>query len=79
MLGNRTGEVCIMTTNGHVHEVTFGKKRIPFSLEFRDRRRLGINVHPDRTVTVIAPHGRTVQEVVDRVQKRSAQKLQLAA
>jgi len=61
-----------MTTTGHVHEVTFGKKRIPFSLEFRDRQRLAINVHPDRTVTVIAPHGRTVQEVVDRVQKRAA-------
>jgi predicted metal-dependent hydrolase len=60
-----------MTTNGKLHEVTFGSQRIAFTLEFRDRERLAINVHPDRTVTVVAPNGRSVQEVVDRVQKRA--------
>lgn len=60
-----------MTTNRKLHEVTFGSQRIAFTLEFRDRERLAINVHPDRTVTVVAPQGRSVQEVVDRVQKRA--------
>lgn len=60
------------TANGHLRMVTFGKQRISFSLEFRERERLAINVHPDRTVTVVAPIGRTVDEVVDHVQKRAA-------
>lgn len=60
-----------MTTNGKVHEVTFGKQRIRFSLEFRDRQRLAISVHPDRSVTVTAPNGRSVDEVVERVQRRA--------
>ncbi len=62
-----------MTTNnnGQIHEVIFGKQRISFELEFRDRQRLTISVHPDRTVTVIAPNGRSVDEVINRVQKRA--------
>lgn len=63
-----------MTTNnnGQIHEVTFGKQRIPFELEFRDRERLAISVHPDRTVTVVAPNNRTLDEVLKRVQRRAA-------
>jgi predicted metal-dependent hydrolase len=61
-----------MTTNGQVHEVRFGKQRIPFSLEFRDRERLAISVHPDRTVTVAAPNSRSMEEVIERVQRRAA-------
>lgn len=64
-----------MTTNnsnGQSHEVVFGKHRIPFDLEFRDRKRLKISVDPNQTVTVVAPVGRTVEEVLERVQKRAA-------
>ncbi len=61
-----------MTTNGHVYEVTFGRQRVAFSVEFRDRERLSISVHPDQTVTVLAPNGRSVDEVVARVQNRAA-------
>ncbi|GIX04589.1 MAG: metal-dependent hydrolase [Planctomycetaceae bacterium] len=64
-----------MTTNnsnGHTLEVTFGKQRIPFDLEFRDRERLAISVNPDQSVTVAAPAGRSVEEVLERVQKRAA-------
>jgi predicted metal-dependent hydrolase len=60
-----------MTTNGQLHEVTFGKQRIPFVLEFRERDRLAISVHPDRTVSVAAPIGHSVEEVIERVQKRA--------
>ncbi len=59
------------TKNSEYHEVSFGKQRIPFSLEFRDRERLAISVHPDRTVSVVAPTGRSVDEVLGRVQKRA--------
>ena len=62
------------TDNGksQMLEITFGKQRIPFALDFRERTRLAISVHPDRSVSVVAPCGRTVAEVLDRVQKRAA-------
>lgn len=59
------------TTNGKSQEVRFGKQRIPFTLEFRARQRLAIHVHPDRSVSVAAPTGRSVEEVIQRVQKRA--------
>jgi predicted metal-dependent hydrolase len=59
------------TKNREHHEVSFGKQRIPFSLEFRDRERLAISVNPDRTVSVVAPTGRSVEEVLGRVQMRA--------
>lgn len=59
------------TKNREYHEVTFGKQSIPFSLDFRDRERLAISVHPDRSVTVVAPSGRTVEQVLGRVQRRA--------
>ncbi|GIW81684.1 MAG: metal-dependent hydrolase [Gemmatales bacterium] len=63
-----------MTTsnNSQTHEVRFGKQRISFDLEFRDRKRLAISVDPDQTVKVVAPTGRPVEEVLERVQKRAA-------
>lgn len=59
-------------TAKQIYEVKFGKQRIPFKLETRDRTRLAISVHPDRSVTVVAPENRTLDEVLDRVQKRAA-------
>lgn len=59
------------TKNGEYHEVFFGKQSIPFFLEFRDRERLAISVHPDRTVSVVAPTGRSVEEVLSKVQRRA--------
>lgn len=59
------------TKNGEYYEVSFGKQRISYSLKFRDRERLAISVHPDRTVSVVAPMGRSVEEVTGRVQKRA--------
>ena len=64
-----------MTTDngkGHMSEITFGKQRIPFTLEYRERGRLAISVHPDRSVSVVAPSGRTLEEVLDCVQRRAA-------
>lgn len=51
--------------------IRYGGEDIPFDLTFRPRRQLAINVHPDRTVTVVAPEARSVEEVLVRVQKRA--------
>ena len=63
-----------MTTpnSSQILAITFGKQRIPFVLEYRDRERLAISVHPDRSVTVAAPNGRTSEEVLEHVQRRAA-------
>lgn len=51
--------------------VRYGGEDIPFELTFRPRRQLAINVHPDRTVTVVSPEARSIEEVLARVQKRA--------
>jgi predicted metal-dependent hydrolase len=52
--------------------VLFRGETIPFALEMRQRRRLSISVHPDRHVTVLAPAGCSLADVLARVQKRAA-------
>lgn len=63
-----------MTTSSsnHCHEIVWGRHRIPFFLTFRDRKRLAITVEPNQVVTVVAPLGSTLDEVLSRVQKRAA-------
>lgn len=56
--------------NGH-HVVQFGSASIDFRIRFRERKRLAIHVHPDKSVEVIAPKGRRVEEIVHRVRKRA--------
>lgn len=58
------------TANGRL-AVRYGGEDIPFELTFRSRRQLAINVHPDRSVTVVAPQARSVDEVLARVQRRA--------
>lgn len=52
------------------HYVAFGRETIPFSLSFGPRERLAITVHPDRSVTVIAPRGCSLHQVLERVRQR---------
>lgn len=51
--------------------IRYGGEDIPFELTFRPRSQLAINVHPDRSVTVVAPEARSVKEVLTRVQRRA--------
>ncbi len=51
--------------------VCFGKTTIPFSVEFRPRKHMGITVHPDLRVHVAAPIGTDMEEVRRRVLKRA--------
>ncbi|HNO77608.1 MAG TPA: SprT family zinc-dependent metalloprotease [Phycisphaerae bacterium] len=49
----------------------FGE-HIPVSLEFKDRERLSISVHPDGSVTARAPLSRTLGEVLAHLNRRRA-------
>jgi len=53
------------------HVVRYGREDIPFTVEFRQRQRLAISVHPDRSVTVVAPVQRGIDEVLAHVQKKA--------
>lgn len=53
------------------HSVRFGAEKIPFRLSFRIRQKLAISVHPDRHVSVVAPTGSAVNDVLARVQRRA--------
>lgn len=43
---------------------------VPVELKFRERKRLSISVHPDGSVTAIAPMGRALEDVVDHIERR---------
>ena len=45
-------------------------EHISVSVEFRDRERLSISVHPDGTVTALAPARRSLEEVQTRLTRR---------
>lgn len=49
----------------------FDGKRIPFSIEYRKRKKLAITVHPDLRLEVVAPIGSDSQKVLSRVEKRT--------
>lgn len=45
-------------------------EQIPVSVTFRKRNRLSISVHPDGTVTALAPEGRSLDDVLTRLNRR---------
>lgn len=51
---------------------TYGSSTIEFYLEYRDRKTLGITVHPDLSVEVRAPLGTTKEKIYERVEKRAS-------
>lgn len=51
--------------------VLFGKSRIRYQLQFRQRKSLGIIVYPDQSVVAIAPNGADVKVIDDKVLKRA--------
>ena len=50
----------------------FGGQEIAFTLNRTDRSRLTIEVLPDRSVRVLAPRDRTLEEILQRVRRRAA-------
>jgi predicted metal-dependent hydrolase len=74
MPGHRQGEVRGVSTGpDHVSrdlEIEYGQHRIPISVTFRPGTRLSISVHPDRQVTAVAPIGRSLEQVMQRLRAR---------
>ena len=61
----------LLKSTPHQHRVVFGSEKIFFSLEFRDRKSLGISVHPDLSVLVVAPIGQPLDKISAKVKKRA--------
>lgn len=51
--------------------IAYGSKEIVFSLDYADRKTLGITVTPEMEVQVKAPAGTTVEQVKEMVHKRA--------
>jgi predicted metal-dependent hydrolase len=49
------------------HKIKFGSKTILFNLEYKERKSLGIKVHPDCSVEVLAPIAAKEDQVFERV------------
>ena len=52
--------------------LTYGSEEIVYTLNFRDRKTLGITVHPDRSTEVKAPIGSSIEKIEQKVLKRAA-------
>lgn len=52
--------------------VEYAGEQIPVSLEFEERKRLSISVHPDCSVTALAPANRSAEDVLAHLERRRA-------
>lgn len=52
--------------------VQYGTTRIDFSVEWKQRKTMALEVHPNMSVHVVAPKKATVEEIQQRVVKRGA-------
>lgn len=53
------------------HEIKFGSRTVVFNLEYRKRKSLGIKVHPDNRVEVLAPVDAKEDKVLERVKEKA--------
>lgn len=53
------------------HEIKFGSRTVVFNLEYRKRKSLGIKVHPDNQVVVLAPLDAKEEKVIERVKVKA--------
>lgn len=54
-----------------MHQIKFGSRTIDFNLEYRKRKSLGIKVHPDNQVEVLAPFDAKEEKVLERVKVKA--------
>jgi len=58
--------------NGNTaHSVNFGSEKLQFSVVYRDRKTLSINVYPDLSIEAVAPKGTDIQKIGAKVKKRA--------
>lgn len=55
-----------------IDEIIYGSETIQYSLSFKNRKTLGITVHPDLAVEVRAPENSTIEKVRDKIKKKAA-------
>lgn len=53
-------------------QIQYGSTTIEYSLEYADRKTLGIRVHPDNTVQVIAPNDSGEEKIRERLKSKAA-------
>lgn len=54
-----------------MHQIKFGSRTIVFNLEYRKRKSLGIKIHPDNQVEVLAPLDAEKDKVLERVKVKA--------
>ena len=54
------------------NEIIYGERKIPYAVEFCNRKTLEISVLPDSTVQVKAPQGASLDLIAARVKKKAA-------
>lgn len=54
-----------------MHSINYGTKTIEFEILFSSRKTFEINVLPDKSVIIKAPEDKSIDEVLERVKKRS--------
>ncbi len=52
--------------------IQYGTREIVFTYEFKERKNLGIKVHPDNTVHVVAPKNTSIETIKDKVKSKAA-------
>ncbi len=58
-------------TSHKQYSIQYGREKIAFSLSFNHRKSLKINVHPDKTVTVVAPKNTSLENIILRIKRRA--------
>lgn len=54
-----------------LHQIKFGSRSIVFNLEHKKRKSLGIKVHPDNHVEVLAPFGAKEEKILEKVKEKA--------
>lgn len=54
------------------HQIIYGSSTIHFSLEYAERKTLGIKVHPDKSVQVIAPLDAQFEKITQKVKQKAS-------
>lgn len=52
-------------------EVQYGTTTIKFKVHYSSRKTLGIEVHPDKTIKVVAPNGSEMDRILKKVENRA--------
>lgn len=53
------------------HQLKFGSRVIDFTLQYQERKSLGIKVHPDGRVEVLSPFTAKQQDVMEKVRQKA--------